>query len=153
MNVWTGIGNLTNDPELRRTSNEQDVCTFTLAVSRHKNNKKYKTDYFRIVTWRELAANCYNFLVKGSKVAVTGPIYITSYDKKDGSKGFSAEIWANSIDFLNSKGMNPNGEFSPDVMPVGANAQGSMSGWSNPAGDNGSLSGMIPVDGEDDFPF
>lgn len=152
MNIWNGVGNLVRDPELRRTRDEQDVCTFTIAVSRARNNRNHKADYFRITTWNTLAANCYNFLQKGSQVAVYGPLYISSYEKKDGTKGYSIDVWADSVEFIRTPGAANRGEFSTDVMPVGTNAHGDMSGWTNPA-IGGSLSDLVPADDEDDFPL
>ena len=102
MNKVILIGNLTKDPEVRTTGNGTNVCTFTLAVERRfKTSAGEKTsDFFTIVSWRQLAELCGKYLAKGRKASVVGELQTRSYDAKDGTKRYVTEIVADEIEFL-----------------------------------------------------
>ena len=100
MNRVAMVGNLTRDPELRKTSGEWSVCTFSIAVNRPHDREK--TDFFTVVTWRALAENCARYLSKGRRVAVSGHLENRSYDDKNGVKRWVTEIIADEVEFLSS---------------------------------------------------
>lgn len=62
------IGRLTRDPELRYTPSGVAVASFTIAVDRRFTNQQgeRETDFIPIVTWRQLAENCANYLKKAA---------------------------------------------------------------------------------------
>lgn len=75
------IGRLTKDPELRYTPSGVATCSFTLAVERpFRTNGEKETDFINIVTWRQLAETCANYLKKGRLTAAEGRIQIRHYD-------------------------------------------------------------------------
>lgn len=96
------IGRLTADPELRYTPNGVGVCTFTLAVNRSFSNQagERAADFIDIVTWRQLAETCANYLGKGRLVAIEGRIQVRSYETQDGQKRKAVEVVADSVKFL-----------------------------------------------------
>ena len=100
MNRWDGVGNLTRDPELKKTTNEISVCTFTIACNRRHDRNT--ADYLTIVTWRGLAENCARYLSKGRRVAVSGEIQTRTYEDKNGVKRTVWEIVADEVEFLSS---------------------------------------------------
>lgn len=100
MNRWTGVGNLTRDPELRKTQDGISVCTFSIGVTRPRDREK--SDFFSVVTWRGLADNCARYLSKGRRVAVSGHLETRSYDDKNGVKRYVTEIMADEVEFLSS---------------------------------------------------
>lgn len=105
MNKAFLIGNLTRDPELRKTQNDVSVCTFTIACNRRKaKDGTQQADFLPVVAWRELADNCYKYLSKGRKVSVVGAIQPRSYDDQSGVKRWVTEIIAEDIEFLTPKG-------------------------------------------------
>ena len=106
MQKFIAIGNLANDPELRKTSNDISVCTFRLAVQRdYKNsNGVREADFFNVVTWRGLADLCSRLRAKGKKVCIVGKLQNRSYDAQDGSKRFITEVVAEDIEFLTPRG-------------------------------------------------
>ena len=81
------VGNLTRDPELRKTQNDVSVCTFTIACNRRFSNAsgQREADFIPIVVWRAQADNCYRILKKGRRVGVVGTIQTRTYDAQDGS--------------------------------------------------------------------
>ena len=105
MNKAILVGNLTRDPELRATASGISVCTFTIAVNRRVSRDaqgQKEADFIPIVTWRGLADNCFRYLHKGSKAAVTGSIQTRSYDAQDGTRRYVTEILADEVEFLSA---------------------------------------------------
>ena len=103
MNRIVIMGNLTKDPELRQTGSGVSVCTFSVAASRRFKNSsgEREADFLNIVTWRGLADNCYRYLKKGNRVAVSGSIQTRSYEASDGSKRYAFEVVADDVEFIN----------------------------------------------------
>lgn len=95
------IGHLTKDPELRTTSNDISVTSFTIAVDRNFNNQQgeKETDFIPVVAWRKLADTCAKYLAKGRLVAVSGRMQVRSYEGKDG-KRYITEVVADEVQFL-----------------------------------------------------
>lgn len=102
MNKLTIIGNLTRDPELRTTSGGKNVCTFTVAVNRRVAQNDL-TDYFRVSAWDKTGELCQRFLTKGRKVAVVGPVSLNTYTANNGENRANMEVYAETVEFLNSK--------------------------------------------------
>ena len=102
MNKLTIIGNLTKDPELRTTATGLSVCTFTVAVNRRNRNDngEDQADYFRVTAWRELGELCARWLIKGRKVAVVGPVSISTYTGQDGKTYANLDVMAQDVEFL-----------------------------------------------------
>ncbi len=103
MNKLTIIGNLTRDPELRTVSGDDVVCNFTVAVNRRTAKEHPEADYFRVSAWNKLGERCQQFLAKGKKAAVVGPVSVSSYEAKDGSTKFQLEIRAEDVEFLSPR--------------------------------------------------
>lgn len=107
MNKLTIIGNLTRDPELRTTSSGINVCSFTVAVNRRQRSQNNagqpEADFFRVTAWRQLGEICQKYLSKGRKVAVVGPVSVSSYTANDGSTRFTLEVTADDVEFLSSR--------------------------------------------------
>lgn len=105
MNKVFLIGRLTRDPELRYTSSNVAVATFSLAVNRNFTNQdgERKADFINIQVWKNIAENCSKYLSKGSQVAVDGRIQVRNYDAQDGSKKYVTEVVAENVQFLDNK--------------------------------------------------
>ena len=101
------IGRLTKDGELRYTPAGVAVFTFTLAVDRPFTNsqtKEKEADFINIVTWRQLAETCANYLRKGRLTAVEGRIQVRNYDNNEGKRVYVTEVIADNVRFLESSG-------------------------------------------------
>lgn len=97
------IGRLTKDPEMRYTPSGVAVTTFTLAVERtFKTDGKKEVDFLNIVTWKQLAELCANYLKKGRLTAVEGRIQIRNYENNEGKRVYVTEIVADNVRFLES---------------------------------------------------
>lgn len=155
------IGRLTRDPELRYTPSGLAVTQFTLAVDRPFSNQngEREADFIPIVTWRQLAETCANYLRKGRLTAVEGRIQVRSYDNNEGRRVYITEVIADNVRFLESNrdngairdgvGGNYNAtapQYSPPTREKEPNPHGQAE---NPFSDD-----EKPIDiSDDDLPF
>ncbi len=94
MNKTILIGRLTNDIELRYTSNQTAVASFALAVNRGKDrdgNDK-GADFPRCIAFNKTAETLSKYSKKGGRLAVEGHIQTGSYQKQDGSTAYTTDI-------------------------------------------------------------
>lgn len=112
MNRVILVGRLTKDPELKYTPNGVPVATFTLAVNRTFTNQQgeREADFINCVVWRRPAENVANFLKKGSLAGVDGRIQTRNFEGQDGRRVFMTEVVAESVQFLEPKNANNQGE-------------------------------------------
>ena len=99
------MGRLTADPELRKTSGDVSVTTFTLAVNRSftRQGEQAQTDFIDIVAWRNTAEFASKWFTKGMQVAVSGKIQTRTWEDKQGNKRKSVEVVADEVFFADSK--------------------------------------------------
>ncbi len=99
------VGRLTRDPELKFTSTNIAVVTFTLAVNRNFTSQdgKSEADFIQCVAWRKTAENVGKYVRKGSLVGVDGRIQTRNYEAQDGTRRYITEVVAESVRFLDSK--------------------------------------------------
>lgn len=105
MNKVCLIGRLTRDPELRYTSSNRAVASFTLAVNRQFTNQsgEREADFIPIVVWGKQAENVKNYINQGSQVAVEGRIQTRSYDDQNGQRRYVTEVVAEAVHFIESR--------------------------------------------------
>lgn len=104
MNKLTIIGNLTNEPDLRTTTSGKEVCTFTMAVNRpRKAGQDQGADFFKVTAWEEKGKLCKQFLNKGRKVCIIGPVSCRAYTNSKGEASASMEVRADEIEFVSPK--------------------------------------------------
>lgn len=123
------IGRLTRDPELRYTPAGVAVTQFTLAVDRpftNQQTREREADFIPVVTWRQLAETCANYLRKGRLTAVEGRIQVRSYDNNEGRKVYVTEVIADNVRFLESS----NSGNREESYSGGGNSGGGYSGGS-----------------------
>lgn len=96
------IGRLTRDPELRYTPSGVATTQFTLAVDRPFSSQggDREADFIPVVTWRQLAETCANYLRKGRLTAVEGRIQVRNYDNNEGKRVYVTEVIADNVRFL-----------------------------------------------------
>ena len=108
MNRVVLVGRLTKDPELRKTPNGSSVVNFTVAINRTFTNAsgESETDFINCVAWGRTADNMAAYVSKGSLIGVDGRIQTRSYDNQNGQRVYVTEVFADSVQFLESKGTN-----------------------------------------------
>jgi len=107
------VGNLGADPEMRYTADGTAVCNFRIATSERfkdrQGNMQERTEWHRIVAWRNLAEICGQYLFKGKQVYVEGKIRNETWEK-DGVKQYSYKIAADTIQMLGGPGSGNRGQ-------------------------------------------
>ncbi|BFH10962.1 single-stranded DNA-binding protein [Paenibacillus melissococcoides] len=147
------IGRLVRDPELRYTPNGVAVTQMTLAVDRPFANGQgeREADFIPIVTWRQLAETCANYLRKGRLTAIEGRIQVRHYDNNEGKRVYVTEVIADHVRFLesqNSRNGNGRGDQSGSGDAYSDSNQGNRN-YQDPFRDDGK-----PIDiSDDDLPF
>ncbi|WP_346350003.1 single-stranded DNA-binding protein [Lactococcus petauri] len=98
------VGRIVRDPELRYTSQNTAVATFTLAVNRRFKNAQgeREADFINCVIWRQPAENLANWAKKGTLVGITGSIQVRNYENKEGQRVYVTEVLADNFQMLES---------------------------------------------------
>ena len=119
MNKVILVGNLTKDPDVRKSQNGKSVVKTGIAVNQGYGENQ-TTDFFNLVAWEKTAELCGKYLSKGSKVLVEGRLKNNNYEK-DGVKHYGVDVIVTAIEFLDSKKKVANDyrgeEVSDDDMP------------------------------------
>lgn len=131
MNNVCLIGRLCADPEIREArGGELLVANFTVAVDRGGED----ADFIRITAFGKTAEFAEEYFRKGMRVGVTGEIRTGSYEKEDGTKVWTTDIYANRLYFADGRrdeaeetGSKRNGKGSQDE----ARSRGSGKGKSD----------------------
>lgn len=118
LNKWLGIGNLTQDPELRRTPSGTAVSTMRLAVNESFQNKSgekvEKTIFLDVDVWDRQAETCQQYLSKGSPVFIEGRLQMDEWDDKEtGQKRSRLKIRADRVQFLSARPAGNDGGEKP----------------------------------------
>lgn len=104
MNNVTLIGRLTADPEIKTTQSGTACTRFNIAVDRRvKQGEEKQTDFITIVAWQQRAEFICKYFSKGQRIALTGSIRTGSYTDRDGNKRNTFEVWAENVEFCESK--------------------------------------------------
>ena len=95
------IGNLGEDPKVRKLDSGKTVANFSIATNEiyrdSKGDKQSETTWHRLVAWGKQAEIAEKYLKKGSEIALEGKLTNRSYDGKNGEKQYVTEILVNSI--------------------------------------------------------
>lgn len=104
MNTVILIGRLTKDCELKYTTNETPVATFSIAVNRDCKNDKgeYEADFINCKVFGSIAETVSKYSKKGDLLGVSGRIQTGSYEK-EGHKVYTTEVICKKITFLQQK--------------------------------------------------
>lgn len=127
------IGRLTRDPELRYTPAGVAVTQFTIAVDRPFTSQggEREADFIPVVTWRQLAETCANYLRKGRLTAVEGRIQVRNYDNNEGKRVYVTEVIADNVRFLESPNRDGGGGSGRDESSSYGGGNGGGSGGGN----------------------
>ena len=116
------IGRLGADPEIRYTPSGAEVATFRMATSESWTNKngekEERTEWHRIVAWRNLAKICGEYLSKGKLVYIEGKIRTRAWEDKEGNKRSTTEIEATEMKMLGGLGEQSRKTKEPDADNV-----------------------------------
>ena len=118
MNQVFLTGRFVKDPEIRQTTTNKAVATFTLAVDdgKGKDGEK-KTVFQRCVAWEGLAEIINRYFQKGDPIIVRGKLQNRTYEK-NGEKHYNTEVVVDWMEFqqgkvkvANARDIEPGGTF------------------------------------------
>jgi single-strand DNA-binding protein len=167
------IGRLTQDPELRYTSNGSPVTDLRLATSRPfgggggagqgedgggERERREETLYIDITVWNRQAETCCQYLTKGSAVHVEGFLRMDTWeDRNTGEKRSKVKVVAERVQFLDGRRQGEGGPRSDPSMPRSADGpeprptNGAPRGGASPGPRRSPAPPQPPAD--DDIPF
>ncbi len=101
MNKVILIGRLTAEPELKMTTNGNEVTSFSLAVDRpfSKDQEKQNADFLRCTAWNNTAKFICTYFKKGQQIALEGRLQTRQYTDKNGEKRYATEILVQNAEF------------------------------------------------------
>lgn len=104
MNKFIGIGRLTNNVELKETSNGKYYVKNSLAIKNDFKNQngQYDTEFVNIVVWGKSAEFLVNYSEKGMLIGIEGRLTTRDYDKEDGTKRYVTEVICEKVQLLES---------------------------------------------------
>ena len=119
------IGNLTQDPELRRIPSGTAVSTLRMALNESFQNKSgekvERTVFLDVDVWDRQAETCQQYLSKGSPVLIEGRLQMDTWDDKEtGQKRSRLKVRAERVQFLS--GSRREGGDMRDTAPGPASA-------------------------------
>lgn len=119
VNRITLIGRVTRDLELKATTNGLSVVKFGLATNytyKNKDGEKIEnTTFHNIVAFGKVADVLNQYVVKGQELYVAGRQENKTYEKKDGTKGYSSEVMLEDFQFgAKAKGTTKSGDEGVD---------------------------------------
>jgi single-strand DNA-binding protein len=99
------LGHLGKDPEIKYTSNNIPVATFSLATSERFKDKdgnwQDRTEWHNVVAWQRTAEIAHEYLKKGRQVYIEGRIQTRSWeDKQSGEKKYRTEVVVSDLVLL-----------------------------------------------------
>lgn len=165
MNSVCLVGRLNRDPELKYTTSNIAVATFSLAVNRNFKdaNSERKTDFINCVIWRQQAENLANWAKKGALIGITGRIQTRSYENQQGQRVYVTEVVAENFQMLESRAAreggnanqgNTSGAFGNDGYAGPYGQQAPQQQGPNFARDSSPYGNANPMDiTSDDLPF
>ena len=94
------VGRLVATPELKMTQSGIQVVSFSLALSKGKDQP---SDFFDFVAWRNNAEFISRYFHKGDGIGVVGRLTVDAYTDKDGNKRKSYKVTADEFFFVEGK--------------------------------------------------
>ncbi|MCP4493114.1 MAG: single-stranded DNA-binding protein [Gammaproteobacteria bacterium] len=107
LNCCHFIGRLGSSPEATYLPNGDVVVNFSIACSddykdKDRNNVE-RTNWIRIVAFRNLGELVHKYCIKGSQVFVSGKQRTKKWTNKNGDDQYTTEIVADNVQFLGKK--------------------------------------------------
>ena len=118
------MGNLTRDPELKRTSSDMAVAQIGMAVNRRYKDKtgeqREETTFVDCEAWGKTAETMAKYLSKGRPVFIEGRLKLDQWQDKDGNNRSKLKIVIDSFQFVDSRGnqsSTPTAEVTTTTTP------------------------------------
>lgn len=139
------VGNLGQDPEMRRTQDGKAIGTFSVATSeswrdRNTGERREKTEWHRVVCFNEgLNKVIEQYVKKGSKVYLEGQLQTRKWTDNSGVEKYTTEVvlqgFNSNLTMLDSRNSGGGGDYG------GGGQFGGGSGGGQIGGDGGGYGG------------
>lgn len=93
----TITGNVGKAPELKATRSGKNMCTFSVASTYKKDGQEPQTTWVDVVCFDEQADVVSQSVDKGDRLVVTGRLALETFQKKDGTQGWSLRLMADEV--------------------------------------------------------
>ena len=104
MNNVQLVGRLTRDPEIRYANSGTSIARFSTACDRRfKREGEPDADFISCIAFGKTAEFIEKWFHKGSRIGLVGRIQTGSYTKDDGTKVYTTDVIAESVEFVESK--------------------------------------------------
>ena len=154
------VGNLGQDPEIRRTQDGRPIANFSVATSetwrdRNSGERREKTEWHRVVCFNEgLCKVIEQYVKKGSKVYIEGQLQTRKWQDQNGQDRYTTEVvlqgFNSNLTMLDSRGGGGDGgDYGGGGQMGGDYGGGSVGGPSG--GEGGGFGGGGGID--DEIPF
>ena len=116
------LGNLTREPELKKTPSGVEVTQMRLAVTEQYRDRqtgapKEVVCFVDVSVWDKQAENCVKYLSKGSQVLVEGRLAYEEWKTQSGESRSKPSVRADKVLFLGPKK-------DKDAAPRGSSSNG-----------------------------
>jgi len=102
-NIFTCVGTITRDAEVRYSASGMAVLNVNIANNQGFGDKK-KTIFIRCALFGKKAeGSLKDYLLKGTQILVSGELTLNEYQANDGTTKSNLELNANIIDLVGSK--------------------------------------------------
>jgi single-strand DNA-binding protein len=158
------VGNLGQDPEVRRLNSGDPVVNLRIATSeswrdKQSGERKEKTEWHSVVIFNEnLAKVAEQYLKKGAKVYIEGQLQTRQWEDQSGQKRYTTEVvlqkFRGELQMLDGRGGGGAGEDAGGRQSRGADF--GSSGPMERSGGGGAGGGRAPSyanDLDDEIPF
>lgn len=102
------MGNLTRDPELKRTTTDMAVAQIGVAVNRkfkdRDGNLKEETTFVDCEAWGRTAETMAKYLTKGKPIFVEGRLKLDQWQDKEGNNRSKLKMVIENFQFIDSRG-------------------------------------------------
>jgi single-strand DNA-binding protein len=102
------IGRLGADPEIKYTQSGDAVCTLSIATNEQWTDKstgelREQTEWHRCVLWRRVAEIAGQYLVKGSRVYISGSLKTRKWQDQSGAERYTTEVQVRDLLMLDGQ--------------------------------------------------
>ncbi len=122
MNKAIILGRLGADPEVKSFESGNSIVTLSVATT-HKIYNKETEGYDKATAWHRVKAFgkkgevIAKYLGKGDQIYLEGRIDYRTWDREDGSKGYSTDIVIQDFEFVGGKRSESQGGDVPNQAP------------------------------------
>ncbi len=102
MNIFTGIGRLGRDAEVKYTQAGKAVTTFAVAIEEGFGDNKV-TSWLDCVLFGERGEKLAEYIRKGDRIGVTGSIRLDTYTTRDGAEKSKIALRVADLTLLGDK--------------------------------------------------